>query len=75
MREKSNEERNKEIFEKRLQDLQSKYEGENDFDLITIVKLEDEYNCLTITNPEHTKRRREILDMRDRLKGRLRFKA
>ena len=60
-------------FEGRLLELKDKYEGE-DFDFITILKLEDEYNNLTDSNPEHTKRRREILDMRDRLKGRLMYK-
>ena len=54
-------------FEERLQELKNKYESTNEFDLITVLKLEDEYSKLTSTNPEHTKRRREVLDMRCRL--------
>ena len=61
-------------FGERVNELKEKYVGVNDFDFETIVRLEDEYNELLETNPEHTKRRSEILRMRHDLTGRLRFK-
>jgi len=65
--------REKKINE-RLQELKERYDRINDFDFEAIIELEDEYDKLTKTNPEHTKRRREILDMRDRLLCRLKIK-
>lgn len=62
-------------FEERLQELRDKYEPINDFDLISILKLEDEYNFVLIENAEHTKRRRDILDMRYRLLSNLRHRG
>ena len=61
-------------FDERVNELKEKYVGVNDFDFETIVRLEDEYNELLETNPEHTKRRSELLRMRYDLTGRLRFK-
>ena len=58
MREKS--------FEERLNALKDAYGG-NEFDIVAIIELEDEYTKITKENPEHTKRRQEILDMRHRL--------
>lgn len=61
-------------FEERLKELKDKYEGTNEFDFTTILGLEDEYGKLTNDNPEHTKRRGEILEMRRRLIDRFRWK-
>lgn len=52
-------------FEERLKTLKSNYYG-NEFDFNTIVNLEIEYEKITEKEPQHTKRRRELLDMRNR---------
>ena len=62
-------------FEERLQELKDKYDGTSEFDFITILELENEYSKLTNNNPEHTKRRSELLDMRSRLTDRLHWKS
>ena len=62
-------------FEERLQELKDKYESINDFDLISVLKLEDEYNNVLIENADYTKRRRDILDMRYRLLSNLKYKG
>ena len=64
----------KKDFDERVCELKEKYVGVNDFDFETIVMLEDEYYSLLENNPEHTKRRREVLDMRYRLLSNLRPK-
>ena len=61
-------------FTERLCELEEKYESVNEFDFITILKLEDEYKQLLENNPEHTKRRSETLEMRRRLLDRMRNK-
>ena len=61
-------------FEVRLQELKDKYESISDFEFIAILDLEDEYNNVSKENTEHTKRRRDILDMRYRLLRELRLK-
>lgn len=61
-------------FDERLQELKDKYDSTSEFDFITILELEDEYSKLTNGNPEHTKRRSELLEMRRRLTDRLRWK-
>lgn len=68
-------ERESKSFDMRLEELKEKYEASNDFDFITILDLEDEYSKLAETNPEHTKRRQEILRMRYDLTGRLKSKS
>lgn len=57
--------REKKNREERLKELEFLYYG-SDFEFNTIVDLEMEYEQLTEKQPEHTKRRREILDMRNR---------
>lgn len=54
-------------LKERLQELKEKYEPISDFDLIKVLELEDEYDLVSLTNPDHTRRRKEILDMRYRL--------
>lgn len=54
-------------FDERVCELKEKYVGVSDFDFETIIALEDEYSKLSETNPEHTKRRSEILRMRHEL--------
>jgi hypothetical protein len=54
-------------FHERVCELKEKYVGVSDFDFETIIKLEDEYSKLSETNPEHTKRRGDILRMRHEL--------
>ena len=61
-------------FEERVNELKEKYEGINDFDIEAIVNLEIEYEVLSESNPEHTKRRNEVLNMRHRLLCNLRPK-
>jgi glutamate mutase epsilon subunit len=61
-------------FNERVKELKEKYEGVNDFDFETIIQLEDEYHRLLKNNPEHTKRRSEILTMRRDLSSRLKIK-
>lgn len=61
--------------QKRISELKEKYEGVNDFDFETIVQLEDEYSKVTELNPEHTKRRSEILMMRRDLLNNLKQKV
>ena len=61
-------------FSERVKELKEKYVGVSDFDFEVIIKLEDEYSKLSETNPEHTKRRGDILDMRYRLLSNLRPK-
>ena len=61
-------------FDERVCELKEKYVGVSDFDFETIIALEDEYSKLSETNPEHTKRRRDVLDMRYRLLSNLRPK-
>lgn len=51
--------------EERLDRLKEVYEG-SDFDFNTVVDLEMEYEQLTEHQPEHTRRRKEILDMRNK---------
>lgn len=60
--------REKKSFEIRLQELKDRYVHSGDFDLITILELEDEYGEI---DKNHTKRRSEVLDMRRRLMDRL----
>lgn len=60
-------------FDVRLQEMKFMYAG-SDFDFITILNLEDEYDKITKDNPDHTKKRSEILEMRRRLTDRLRLK-
>jgi len=61
--------------EERIIAMQERYDIKDDnlFDVNAIIELEDEYNQLTKSNPEHTTRRRELLRMRNELKGRFRF--
>lgn len=51
-------------FEERVNELKRIYDGVNDFDFETIIRLEDEYNSCPL---EHTTRRKEILRMRNEL--------
>ena len=66
--------RENKTFEKRLQELKDVYAGVSDFDFITVLNLEDEYDKIIKDNPDHTKRRSEILEMRRRLMDRFRWK-
>lgn len=66
--------KNEKTFEERLEELKAMYDG-SDFDFITILKLENEYNEILLSNPDHTKKRSEILEMRRRLIDRLIHKS
>ena len=59
--------REKLSFEERLKSMQERYDVDDDsiFDLATMIRLEDEYELVSDKQPEHTKRRQEILRMRD----------
>lgn len=61
-------------FNERLQELKEKYDGINDFDLSVVLHLEDEFMNVSTTNPDHTRRRRDILDMRHKILCNLRPK-
>ena len=66
-------ESDKNTVDKRIYEFKSKYELSpmDEFDLRTMFELEEEYNSLSSSNPDHTRRRSELLKMRYDLKGRL----
>lgn len=69
----------KEKLEKRVVDKLCEWKKEyyiplaDEFDVIELIKLEFEYEDLTDKSKDHVKTRRELLDMRDKLKSRLRL--
>ena len=60
-------------YKERFDEYSHMYLGVSDFDILTILNLEDEYDEVTKKTPDHTRQRSEILDMRRKIMDRIRI--